>query len=93
MREITLLKGVRHSSIVELLDVMYTTDKLYLVFEYLDLDLKKYMDLSKLALEQELVKVIINNQVLAVASTQRFTELHEAAAGRNGLSTFPSDSA
>lgn len=57
MREITLLKGVRHSSIVELLDVMYTTDKLYLVFEYLDLDLKKYMDISKFPLGQELIRV------------------------------------
>lgn len=57
MREITLLKGVRHSSIVELLDVMYTTDKLYLVFEYLELDLKRYMDTSKYHLGQELVKV------------------------------------
>nr|CAH7732227.1 unnamed protein product [Callosobruchus chinensis] len=51
IREISLLKGLRHSSIVELLDVMQTTDKLYLVFEYLDLDLKRYLDNTKSPLE------------------------------------------
>lgn len=57
IREISLLKGLRHSSIVELLDVMQTTDKLYLVFEYLDLDLKKYLDSSRGHLEAELIRV------------------------------------
>lgn len=70
MREITLLKGVRHSSIVELLDVMYTTDKLYLVFEYLELDLKRYMDTSKYHLGQELVKVNSYNTLYILFHTK-----------------------
>ncbi|CAH1999171.1 unnamed protein product [Acanthoscelides obtectus] len=57
IREISLLKGLRHSSIVELLDVMQTTDKLYLVFEYLDLDLKRYLDGTRSPLEAELIRV------------------------------------
>lgn len=57
IREISLLKGLRHSSIVELLDVMYSKDKLYLVFEFLDMDLKKYLDLSRKSLEKELIRV------------------------------------
>lgn len=57
IREISLLKGLRHSSIVELLDVMQTTDKLYLVFEFLDMDLKAYLDASSKPMESELVKV------------------------------------
>lgn len=46
MREISLLKELEHPSIVQLLDVVHASQdqKLYLVFEYLDKDLKKYMD-------------------------------------------------
>lgn len=43
IREISLLKGLKHPNIVELKEVLYSEDKLYLVFEYLDYDLKKYM--------------------------------------------------
>jgi len=45
IREIALLKELDHPAIVQLLDVVHSDDqKLYLVFEYLDKDLKKLMD-------------------------------------------------
>lgn len=44
IREISLLKELHHPNIVRLLDVVHSDRKLTLVFEYLDLDLKKYMD-------------------------------------------------
>ena len=44
IREISLLKELEHPGIVQLLDVVHTEQKLYLVFEYLDKDLKKLMD-------------------------------------------------
>ncbi|KAJ1821996.1 Cyclin-dependent kinase catalytic subunit [Coemansia sp. RSA 2675] len=44
IREISLLKELQHDNIVRLLDIVYSAAKLYLVFEFLDLDLKKYMD-------------------------------------------------
>ncbi|KAK6485227.1 cyclin-dependent kinase 2-like isoform X5 [Huso huso] len=47
IREISLLKELNHPNIVKLLDVVHTEKKLYLVFEYLDQDLKKYMDSSQ----------------------------------------------
>ena len=43
IREIALLKGLKHPNIVELKDVIYEDEKLHLVFEYLDYDIKKYM--------------------------------------------------
>ncbi|CCG83246.1 Cell division control protein [Taphrina deformans PYCC 5710] len=48
IREISLLKEVNdsnnESNCVKLLDIVHAESKLYLVFEFLDLDLKKYMD-------------------------------------------------
>ncbi|XP_036400659.1 cyclin-dependent kinase 2-like [Megalops cyprinoides] len=47
IREISLLKELSHPNIVKLLDVLHTEKKLYLVFEYMNQDLKKYMDSSQ----------------------------------------------
>lgn len=44
IREISLMKELRHDNIVALHDVIHTENKLMLVFEYMDKDLKKHMD-------------------------------------------------
>ncbi|KAK9766671.1 Cyclin-dependent kinase catalytic subunit [Basidiobolus ranarum] len=44
IREISVLKELKHGNVVRLLDIEHNDTKLYLVFEFLDLDLKKYMD-------------------------------------------------
>ncbi|KAK3089139.1 hypothetical protein FSP39_001182 [Pinctada imbricata] len=44
IREISLLKELKHPNIVYLEDVLMQENKLYLVFEFLSMDLKRYMD-------------------------------------------------
>ncbi|KAG9829336.1 Pkinase-domain-containing protein, partial [Aureobasidium melanogenum] len=44
IREISLMKELKHENIVRLHDVIHTENKLMLVFEFMDKDLKKYMD-------------------------------------------------
>ncbi len=44
LREISLLKELEHPNVVQLLDVVHADDNLYMVFEYLDMDLRKHMD-------------------------------------------------
>ncbi|KAL7419600.1 Cyclin-dependent kinase catalytic subunit [Cryptotrichosporon argae] len=45
IREISLLKELsKDDNIVKLFDIVHSDSKLYLVFEFLDLDLKRYMD-------------------------------------------------
>lgn len=45
IREISLMKELRHLNIVRLHDVIHTESKLMLVFEFMEQDLKKYMDI------------------------------------------------
>ena len=49
MREISALKELNHPNIVTLRDVVYNPNekKLFLIFDYLDYDLKKYLSLHK----------------------------------------------
>jgi len=44
IREITLLKELTHPNVVRLEDVIMQENRLYLVFEFLSMDLKKYID-------------------------------------------------
>lgn len=46
IREISLLKELQHKNIVRLLDVIHTSKKLTLVFEFLDQDMKKVIDMT-----------------------------------------------
>ena len=43
IREISLLKELEHPNVVALIDVIHTNRKLYLVFEFIDMDLRKFM--------------------------------------------------
>ena len=63
IREISLLRELRQPNIVRLLDVIHSENKLYLVFEYLEHDLKKYMDTVK-SIEPALLKSYLY-QILA----------------------------
>ena len=44
IREMSLLKELSHEGIVNLLDIVHGENKLYLVFEFFNQDMKKYLD-------------------------------------------------
>lgn len=60
IREIALLQELRHPNIVQLRDIVHGENKLYLVFEYFNLDLKKYLDQNGGPLTATMVKHLLH---------------------------------
>lgn len=56
LREIVLLRQLEHPNVVKLENVVMFPGKLYLAFELIDTDLKKYMDANVEGLSQELIR-------------------------------------
>lgn len=61
IREISLLKDLKHPSVIELYDVVIADSSLYMVFELLNMDLKKLLDKAKDVFTPQLIKVCVIN--------------------------------
>lgn len=69
IREISVLRELKHPNVVTLLDIIHSDTRLFLVFEFLDLDLKKYMDsTAPQGLSASLVKVCVRYLYISVIS-------------------------
>lgn len=69
IREISLLKELQHQNILRLYNIVHTERKLTLVFEYLDQDLKKYLDVCEKGLEKPIMKVWLRRSELGILLT------------------------
>lgn len=76
IREIALLKELQHPNVVRLYDVVHTEKKLTLVFEFLDLDLKKYTDQCEGGLELGVLKSFLFQLVRGIAYCHHNRVLH-----------------
>jgi serine/threonine protein kinase len=85
IREISILKQMRHPNIVNLLDLIHGEKKLYLVFEYMDHDLKKYLDLNGAPLPHHLVKSYLYQIILAIKHCHSRRILHRDLKPQNLL--------
>jgi len=84
IREISLLKELVHPHIVRLYDVIYTERKLTLVFEYLDQDLKKYMDFCR-QLPPETIRKFMRHLLEGIAFCHDHRVLHRDLKPQNLL--------
>ena len=85
IREISLLKELRHPNIVRLFDVVHTDRKLTLVFEYLDQDLKKYLDVCEGGLDATILKSFLFQLITGVAYCHHHRVLHRDLKPQNLL--------
>lgn len=85
--EISLLKELKHPNIVSLQDVLMEDNRLYLIFEFLSMDLKKYMDSlpSERMLDPELVRSYMYQITAAILFCHRRRVLHRDLKPQNLL--------
>lgn len=69
LREISILKDIKHDNIVNLYDVIFKDNKLWLIFELLHYDLKKYLESipDDLQLSESLIRSYIYQLLLGTA--------------------------
>jgi len=85
IREISLLKELKHPNIVRLYDVIHTEKKLTLVFEYLDQDLKKYIDECGGVIGKAITKSFLFQLLKGIAFCHEHRVLHRDLKPQNLL--------
>lgn len=86
IREISLLKELQHPNIVALQDVIMEEKRLYLIFEFLSYDLKKYLDkLEKKYMDESQLKSFLYQILEAILFCHQRRILHRDLKPQNLL--------
>ncbi|MCL4143304.1 UNVERIFIED_CONTAM: hypothetical protein GTU68_007765, partial [Idotea baltica] len=85
LREICLLKELKHKNIVRLSDVLHSERKLTLVFEHCDQDLKKYFDSLNGEIDPDIVKAFMFQLLRGLAFCHSKNVLHRDLKPQNLL--------
>nr|XP_032802431.1 cyclin-dependent kinase 14-like isoform X2 [Petromyzon marinus] len=85
IREVSLLKTLKHANIVLLHDIVYTQHALTLVFEYLETDLHQYMERHPGGLNAHNVKLFLLQLLRGLAYTHSRGILHRDVKPHNLL--------
>jgi len=85
IREISLLKELQHPNIVRLCDVIHTDRKLTLVFEFLDQDLKKLLDMCDGGLDFNTTRSFLYQLLRGVSYCHQHRVLHRDLKPQNLL--------
>ena len=86
IREISLLKELNHINIVKLYEVLHSPKKLTLVFEYVEQDLKKILDMAKgKGLDIKFTKNLLYQLLRGVDHIHKYKVLHRDLKPQNLL--------
>lgn len=85
IREISLLKECEHPNVVDLKQIIMENNSLYLIFEYLDYDLKKFLESQQGMLPLTLVKNLLFQILNAVSYCHSQRILHRDLKPQNLL--------
>ncbi|KAH7724415.1 cyclin-dependent kinase 5-like isoform 1 [Aphelenchoides avenae] len=85
LREICLLKELKHPNIVRLYDVVHSDSKLTLVFEYCDQDLKKYFDSCNGEIDDKTVRTLMQQLLQGLSFCHAHNVLHRDLKPQNLL--------
>ena len=88
LREITILRELQHPNIIELKDVICNNNKLYLLFEFAEYDLRKYLEeYENKNLDEETIKSFLYQILDALAYCHSKKIIHRDLKPQNSLLT------
>ncbi|EFO88604.1 hypothetical protein CRE_10753 [Caenorhabditis remanei] len=87
IREVSLLRNLRHANVVTLHDIIHTDRLLTLVFEYVDRDLKQYMDSCNNAMQMNNIRLFLFQLLRGLAYCHQRRVLHRDLKPQNLLIT------
>ncbi|CAJ0943255.1 unnamed protein product, partial [Mesorhabditis belari] len=85
LREICILRELKHPNVVRLYDVVHSENKLTLVFEYCDQDLKKFFDSLNGHIDQQTVRKLMQQLLRGLAFCHAHHVLHRDLKPQNLL--------
>ncbi|BBN11662.1 hypothetical protein MPTK1_5g13770 [Marchantia polymorpha subsp. ruderalis] len=85
MRELSILRGLKHANIVRLYEVFHNKNQLYLVFEYMDCDLAGYMRTCFNRLTPFVIKTFMYQILLGVHYCHQSNVMHRDLKPQNLL--------
>eukprot|EP00063_Salmo_salar_P015276 XP_013990111.1 PREDICTED: cyclin-dependent kinase 15-like isoform X2 [Salmo salar] len=88
IREVSLLKDLKHANIVTLHDIIHTQKSLTLVFEYLDKDLKQYLEDCGNSIHMHNVKLFLFQLLRGLNYCHRRKVLHRDLKPQNLLISY-----
>lgn len=87
IREISLMKELRHPNVVQLIDVIHTDKLLTLVFELCEIDLKNYLDSKRGILNPRVIQGLMRDLFHGLAYCHNQKVLHRDLKPQNLLLT------
>ncbi|CAB3409129.1 unnamed protein product [Caenorhabditis bovis] len=87
IREVSLLRNLRHANVVTLHDIIHTDRLLTLVFEYVDRDLKQYMDACNNQMHMSNIKLFLYQLLRGLSYCHQRRVLHRDLKPQNLLIT------
>jgi len=85
MREIAILRGLNHTNVVRLFNVIYSNHKLTMVFEFLEQDLKHYMDNHRNYIDPAIVRTFLEQLLAGLVYCHSHRVLHRDIKPQNLL--------